>query len=278
LLGAIRILSQSGNPLNGTIRFLFQPGEELLPGGALRVIESGLFDSRMPDLILAQHVYPELPAGWAGIRSGAYMASSDELYLTVKGRGGHAAMPHTLIDPVLIASQLIVNLQQIVSRKAPPDIPTVLSFGKFDAPGATNVIPSAVHLEGTFRTMDETWRKKALGLICRSADGLVTSMGGELECRVVPGYPALHNHPGKTAAVRALLKEYLGSDRVAELPLRMGSEDFARYGRMMPAVYYRLGTGIKNSSRAIHTAGFDVDESAVSLGAGLLAYLAVSLL
>ncbi|MCX6224207.1 MAG: M20 family metallopeptidase, partial [Bacteroidia bacterium] len=198
LLGAIRIISSFKNDLKGCFRFIFQPGEEVLPGGALKILESGLLNQPEPDYIIAQHVYPELPAGMFGFREGTYMASTDEIFLEVKGVGGHGALPHKLIDPVLIASHLVVGLQQIVSRIIPADIPAILSFGKFDAPGSTNVIPPSAKLEGTFRIMDEQWRQIALGEIRKMATGIVTSMGASLECRIVPGYPALKNDPELT--------------------------------------------------------------------------------
>ena len=278
LLGAIWILHQLKSEFQGTVRYLFQPGEELLPGGAVKVIGSGILNNPKPDAIIAQHVYPELPAGSIGMRSGAYMASSDEIYLEIIGRGGHAAMPHTLIDPILISSHLIISLQQVVSRHAPPEIPTVLSFGKVDAPGATNVIPDRVWIEGTFRTMDETWRTRAYALIRNQAGGLVKAMGGELNCRIVPGYRALHNNPELTEKAGLFVSEYLGHEQVIQLPIRMGAEDFARYGEHIPALFYRLGTGGEEAHYPIHTSRFNVDETSLKTGTGLLAWIAINLL
>jgi amidohydrolase len=275
LLGAVKILSMTRDDWQGTIRFLFQPGEEVLPGGALKILESGLLDQPEPDLIIAQHVYPELPAGYFGFREGPYMASTDEIHLQVNGIGGHAALPYRLIDPVLIASQLVVSLQQIVSRKIPADIPAVLSFGKFDAPGSTNVIPPFARLEGTFRIMDETWREKALLEIEKIASGLVTSMGGTLDCRIVPGYPALRNDPEWTASLRKLAVEFAGPDQVTLLPLRMTGEDFSRYGQRFRAVFYRLGTGGVKYDHPVHHPEFDVDESSITHGMEMMAWLAM---
>lgn len=278
LLGAIKIVSSFRNEWNGRIRFVFQPGEELLPGGASKILETGLLDHPEPDYFIAQHVYPELPAGMFGFREGPYMASTDEIYFEVKGVGGHGALPHKLIDPVLIASHLVVGLQQIVSRKIPADIPAVLSFGKFDAPGSTNVIPSSARLEGTFRIMDEQWRKIALDEIREMADGIVRSMGATLNGRIVPGYPALKNDPLLTNKMKNLAKIFAGADQVAELPLRMTGEDFSRYAQRFPAVFYRLGTGGGRFNNPVHHPEFDVDESSLTHGMGMMAWLAVSLM
>jgi amidohydrolase len=276
LLGAIRIITQLKSELKGSIRFIFQPGEELLPGGAIKILDSGLLDHPSPDAVIAQHVYPELPAGCFGFREGAYMASTDEIYLEVTGVGGHAALPHKLIDPVLIASHLLVALQQLVSRKIPAGIPAVLSFGKFDAPGSTNIIPSSVKLQGTFRIMDEQWRKKGLEEMEKLAAGLVNSMGASLDCRIVPGYPALRNDPELTRKMRKSAEAFCGLDSISELPLRMTGEDFSRYGQRFPAMFYRLGTSGGTSNHPVHHPEFDIDESSLKHGMGMMAWLAMS--
>ncbi len=283
LLGALKILFSFKNEWNGRIRFIFQPGEEALPGGALKILESGLLDDPEPDFIFAEHVYPELPAGYFGFRAGPYMASTDEVYFEVKGVGGHSALPHRVIDPVLIASHLIVGLQQIVSRRIPADIPSVLSFGKVDAPGSTNVIPSSVKIEGTFRIMNEQWRLIALDEIKKTAEGIVTSMGGTLECRIVAGYPELTNNPALTGQMKELATDYAGSEHVEELPRRMTGEDFSRYAQRFPAVFYRLGTagsqaGSPPFNNPVHHPEFDVDESSLTHGMGMMAWLAAGLL
>jgi amidohydrolase len=283
LLGAIKILTALKNEWNGRIRFIFQPGEEMLPGGALKILETGLLDNPEPDFIIAEHVYPDLPAGSFGFREGPYMASTDEIYFEVKGVGGHGALPHRVIDPVLISSHLIVALQQIVSRRIPADIPSVLSFGKVDAPGSTNVIPSIVKIEGTFRIMNEQWRAIALDEIRRTAEGLVTSMGGTLECRIVPGYPELTNDAALTSRLKHLAVVYAGSENIEELPRRMTGEDFARYAQRFPAVFYRLGTGGSGTggeryNNPVHHPEFDVDESSLTHGMGMMAWLAAGLL
>lgn len=277
LLGTIRILSWLKHSWNGCIRFIFQPGEEVLPGGALKILESGLLDDPEPDFIIAQHVYPELPAGMFGFREGPYMASTDEIYLEVKGIGGHGALPHKLVDPVLIASHIVVGLQQIVSRIIPADIPAVLSFGRFDAPGTTNVIPPVVRMEGTFRAMNEEWRQKALTEIRKMSQGIATSMGAELDCRIVSGYPALNNDVQLARSAKILAAEFAGSEQVVDLPQRMTGEDFSRYALRFPAVFYRMGTGGENCNHPVHHPEFNIDESALIHGMGMMAWLALSL-
>jgi amidohydrolase len=278
LLGTARILSQIRSSFKGTVRLIFQPGEELLPGGALAIIESGLLDYPKPDFIIGQHVYNELPVGQVGFREGPYMASTDEIYVEIRGVGGHGALPHRLIDPVLIASNLIVNLQHLITRRIPAEVPAVLSFGKFDAPGSTNVIPSVVKLEGTFRTMEEKWRKFAHEQIRSVAEGLVQSMGGEITLNIVEGYPALNNDPSVTRRVRQAAESYLGPENVQELTMRMTAEDFARYAQHFPAVFYRLGTGGEKHTLPVHHPQFDIDDSSLTIGMGLMAWMGVELL
>jgi len=277
LLGAIRILFLLKESWSGSIRFIFQPAEELLPGGALKILESGLLDHPAPDYIIAEHVSPELPAGTFGFREGSYMASTDEIHLTVRGVGGHGAMPHELIDPVLIASHLVVGLQQVVSRKLPPTIPAVLSFGKVDAPGSTNVIPPFVRLEGTFRIMDEKWRQIAHDQIRKISNGIVESMGGTLECTILKGYPAVVNDPELTRMAKNIAASFVGVDHVTELQLRMTGEDFSRYSQKIPSVFYRLGTGGTDTNFPVHHPKFDVNEDSIRYGISMMAWLAVNL-
>jgi amidohydrolase len=278
LLGTVRVLHALRAEFEGTVKCIFQPGEEKLPGGASIMIREGALENPRPASIFGQHVHPPLRAGLVGLKPGIFMASTDEIYVTIKGRGGHGALPHDAIDPVAIAAQMIVTLQQVVSRYADPAVPSVLTFGKINSVGgATNVIPNEVRLEGTFRTMNEKWRAAAHKRMKKIAESLVKSMGGACEFRIVPGYPMLHNHEALTARARAWAVEFLGKDRVVDLPLRMTGEDFAYYSQVMPACFYRLGTG--NPERGItspvHTTTFDIDERALETGVGLMAWLAV---
>ena len=279
LLGCIRILHELRSEFSGTVRCIFQPGEELLPGGASLLIKEGVLKNPQPKTIIGQHVHPPLRAGKVGFRPGMYMASADEIYVTVTGKGGHAALPEKVVDPILIASNLIVSLQQIVSRKAPPSIPTVLSFGKINSQGgATNIIPDVVKLEGTFRTFDEKWRKRAHKLMKKLAEQMAKSMGGTCDFNIANGYPHLLNDADLTQQLKERSIEYLGKANVVDLPARMTSEDFAFYSHIIPATFYRLGTGNsdKKITSPVHTSTFNIDESALEVGAGLMAWLAVS--
>jgi amidohydrolase len=278
LLGASAILHALRDKFEGTVKCIFQPGEEKLPGGASIMIREGVLERPRPSSIFGQHVHPPLPAGTIGIRSGMYMASADEIYVSVKGRGGHGAMPHDCIDPVAISAQIIVALQQLVSRYANPAVPSVLTFGKINSVGgATNIIPNAVQLEGTFRTMDEKWRNEAHKRMKKMAESMAKSMGGACVFHIVRGYPVLYNHPELSARAKQWAIELLGKDRVEELPLRMTAEDFAYFAQAMPACFYRLGTG--NSARGIsapvHTDTFDIDEAALETGAAMMSWLAL---
>jgi amidohydrolase len=278
LLGAAIILNNLKEHFEGTIQLVFQPAEEVLPGGASLMLKDGVFAKKKPQAIFGQHVYPELPAGKIGLKPGVYMASTDELYVTVKGRGGHGAKPDRNIDPVLITSHLIVALQQVVSRWSNPAMPSVLSFGKVIANGATNIIPGEVTLEGTFRTFDEKWRKEAHQRMVALAEGLVKGMGGEVDFRIEVGYPVLKNDEALTLRSKELAASYLGSENVVDLDVRMTAEDFAYYGHEMPGCFYRLGTASpsdESKSFSVHHPRFDIDENALKTGMGLMAWLAV---
>jgi amidohydrolase len=282
LLGACKILTQITDDFEGTIRLIFQPGEEQHPGGASLMIKEGVLEPQgkyqAPAGIFGQHVMPLIETGKVGFRSGQYMASTDELYVRVIGKGGHGAMPELGVDPIVITAHIIVALQQIVSRKASPKMPSVLSFGKIIASGATNVIPNEVYMEGTFRTFDETWRKKAHELMKKMASGMAEAMGGSCEFEVRVGYPHLNNNPELSEKARQYAEDYLGKENVEDLDLWMAGEDFSYYSQIIPACFYRLGT--RNEARGIvspvHTPTFDIDESALEIGAGLMAWLAVS--
>ena len=278
LLGAAKILHEVRDQFEGTIKLIFQPGEEIIPGGASLMIKDKVLENPRPNFILGQHVMPMIPAGKVGFRSGLYMASADELYLTIKGKGGHGAMPETFIDPVLISAHLLVALQQIVSRVANPKIPSVLSFGRVEALGATNIIPNEVKIQGTFRTLDEAWRAKAHEKMRQIAEGIVEGMGGQLDFEIRKGYPFLKNNPELTARSVAAAQAYLGAENVLDLDIWMAAEDFAWYTHHVDACFYRLGT--RNEARGIisgvHTPTFDIDEQALEIGPGLMAWLAIT--
>ncbi|MDJ1485108.1 M20 family metallopeptidase [Cytophagaceae bacterium DM2B3-1] len=278
LLGTAKILHALRDQFEGSVKLVFQPGEEKIPGGASLMIRDGVLQNPAPNGMFGQHVAPNIPVGKVGFREGLYMASTDEIYIKVKGKGGHGAMPEYNIDPVLIAAHLIVSLQQIVSRNAPPKIPCVLSFGKVIANGATNVIPNEVYIEGTFRTMDEVWREKAHKTMVKMAEGIAEAMGGSCEFEIRKGYPFLKNHPELTRRAKNYAIDYLGAENVLDLDIWMAGEDFAFYTQHTDACFYRLGT--RNEARGIissvHTPTFDVDEAALPLGAGLMTWLALN--
>ncbi|SMC67314.1 amidohydrolase [Pedobacter africanus] len=277
LLGSAYILNQLKADFGGTIKLIFQPAEEILPGGASIMIKEGVLENPKPQHIIGQHVMPLIDAGKVGFRSGIYMASTDELYVTVRGKGGHGAQPHQNIDPVLITSHIIVALQQIVSRNADPRLPSVLSFGKVIANGATNIIPNEVKLEGTFRTLNEEWRKEAKRLMKKMAEGIAESMGGSCEFTIMDGYPYLINEEKLTANARAFAEDYLGKENVLDLDIWMAAEDFAYYSQITDACFYRLGTGNKEKDTyySVHTPNFDIDEDALKVSTGLMAYVAL---
>jgi amidohydrolase len=277
LLGTAFILNQIKDDFGGTIKLIFQPAEELLPGGASIMIKEGVLENPKPHHIVGQHVMPLIDAGKVGFRSGIYMASTDELYVTVTGKGGHGAQPHQNIDPVVIASHIIIALQQIVSRNADPRIPSVLSFGKVTANGATNIIPNEVKIEGTFRTLDENWRDEAHKRMKKMAEGIAESMGGSCDFDIHRGYPFLINEEKLTANARAFAEDFLGKENVVDLDIWMAAEDFSFYSQVTDACFYRLGTGnaAKDTQYSVHTPRFDVDEDALKISTGLMAYIAL---
>lgn len=278
LLGAARIINDMKDRLKGRVKLIFQPSEETYPGGAQAMIKDGVLENPVPDIIIGEHVYPELDAGKIGLRAGKYMASTDEIFITVNGRGGHGAIPDRNIDPVVIAANIIVALQQIVSRNAKPSNPSVLSIGRVIADGRTNIIPDKVEMEGIIRTFDEDWRLEMREKIRKIASSIAEGLGGSCEVTINPGYPYLENDKKVTKKVEELASDYLGEENVVELEPRMTAEDFAYYLHHVPGCFYRLGirserTGITSS---LHTPTFNVDESSLETGVGLMAWLVVS--
>jgi len=277
LLGTAKILTGLKSRFGGTVKLIFQPAEEKLPGGASIMIKEGVLENPKPQAVLGQHVMPLIDAGKVGFRAGKYMASTDELYVTVKGKGGHGAQPQQNIDPVIITAHILTALQTIISRYNDPKSPSVLSFGKVIANGATNVIPNEVYLEGTFRTMDEAWRNDAHKKMKKMAEGIAESFGGTCDFNIMRGYPFLINEEKLTAITRAHAEDYLGKENVLDLDIWMAAEDFAYYSQVADSCFYRLGT--RNESRGItssvHTPTFDVEEDAFKISTGLMAYLAL---
>lgn len=277
LLGTAKIIHQLRQEFNGTVKLLFQPGEEVLPGGATLMIKEGALQNPAPSAVIGQHAMPRIPAGKIGIRKGRHMASMDAIYIRIIGKGGHGAEPHNVIDPVLIASHVIVALQQVVSRMGNPREPSVLSFGKVTANGAVNVIPDEVHMEGTFRAMNEAWRDRALTLITKMASQIASSMGAICEMRIERGYPFLVNEEKLTENIRQHAIDYLGETNVLDEEIWMAAEDFAYYSQIADSCFYLCGVGNteKGITSSLHTPTFDIDESAFGISMGLMAYIAL---
>lgn len=279
VLGACFILRDLKDNFEGTIKIMFQPGEEVLPGGAKLMIEEGVLEHPKVDKALALHVFPSMEVGRVGFKSGMYMASTDELYLTVRGKGGHAAMPSEYINPLLVASEIILEFEAefMGASKKNAQIPTVVAFGKMEGKGATNVIPELVLAEGTFRTMDEKWRDVVHSKMQRIVKNISDKYKAEACIEIKKGYPFLVNDTLFTNLCNQLAKDYLGENQVDELPLRMTAEDFAFISQQVPSCFFRLGTGnaLKGITSGVHTPTFNIDESALEIGMGLLAYLAI---
>lgn len=277
LLGAARILRHARNRFNGTVVFIFQPAEERAPGGAQALISGGVLENPRPNLIIGQHINPELPAGTLGFRPGLMMASVDDLFITVKGSGGHGAMPQLCIDPISVAAQIIVAAQTVVSRMADPQLPSVLSFGRISGEGASNIIPGEVHIDGTFRTIDEAWRAEALDRIVSLVKLSAEAHRASATVEILRGYPALLNDEVLTAELRASAARLVGEDGIRSLPLFMGAEDFAYYGRHVPACFYNLGTGFagRDWNAPLHHPAMNIDETALPTGSAVMAWLAL---
>ncbi|MFT5859726.1 MAG: amidohydrolase [Flavobacteriaceae bacterium] len=278
LLGAAEVLHLKRNELPQPVKLVFQPGEEKNPGGATLMLRDGVLENPSVDKMMALHVFPDMEVGNIGFKEGIYMASCDEIYITIHGKGGHGATPHNCVDPIMIGANMLQTMQQIVSRQCDPKTPCVLSFGHFEALGATNVIPSKALLKGTFRTMDEPWRAKALELIERTAKQIAEASGGTAEVEISKGYPYLENDPLTTQKMRAIGIELLGSENVIELPIRLTAEDFSYYSQEVPVCFFRLG--VRNESKGIihgvHHPQFDIDPESLKIGIQMMSLAAFS--
>jgi hippurate hydrolase len=279
LLGAARILQTLKDQWEGTVKLIFQPGEEKNPGGASLMIKEGVLQDPAPEAIFGLHVHPGLEIGKLSFRGGMVMASADEIYITIKGKGGHAAAPHLTVDTILVASHLVVALQQIISRNRNPLSPSVLSITSVQGGHTTNVIPSEVRLMGTFRAMDEEWRFRAHELIRKQATELVHSMGAEIDLLIDVGYPMVYNNEELDTLAREEARTFMGASNVLETEVRMGAEDFGYYTRQIPGCFYRLGVMNveKGITSGVHTPTFNIDESALEIGAGMMAWLGSTL-
>ena len=277
LLGVAEILNEIKHLLENPIKLIFQPGEEKNPGGASLMIKAGVLDNPVVSKMYALHVFPELEAGKVGFRSGRYMASCDEIYITINGKGGHGAIPNECIDPIITGANIITQLQQLISRNCDPKIPSVLSFGHFEALGATNVIPSKAILKGTFRTMDEQWRERALDQIKSQVKKIASANGATVDIQISRGYPCLDNDTVLTEKLYLKAKEVLGDENVVDLPIRLTSEDFSFYSQEIPVCFFRLG--VRDESKGIvygvHNSKFDISYDAIPVGIQMMCFAAV---
>jgi amidohydrolase len=268
LMGVAHVVSENQPLLKKSVKFVFQLGEEKLPGGASMMIQEGVLENPKVDEMYGLHVFPDLETGKVGFRSGKYMASCDEIYITIHGKGGHAALPHTVIDPIYIGAQLIVEAQGIVSRSANPTVPSVLSFGHFEGIGATNIIPSTVQIKGTFRTMDESWRSKAHELLEKLVQKLADAHGAKIDLVIDKGYPFLVNDEAITTKARKSVGAQLGEENIVDLDLRMTAEDFSYYSQKVPATFFRIGVRSpqEETMSGLHNSRFNPDEEALKVG------------
>lgn len=273
LLGAAEILFELRNQLPQPVKLIFQPGEEKNPGGATLMIRDKVLENPKVERMSALHVFPDLETGNVGFKEGIYMASCDEIYITIHGKGGHGATPHQCIDPIMIGANMLQTMQQIVSRKCDPKIPCVLSFGHFEAIGATNIIPSKAELKGTFRTMNESWRGEALQLIQSTAENVAKASGGRAEVTISKGYPYLENDPETTRRMKSVAVNFLGEKNVHDLPIRLTAEDFSYYSQEVPVCFFRLG--VRNEKEGIihgvHHPQFDIDQKSLKIGVQMMA-------
>ncbi|OFX79426.1 MAG: N-acyl-L-amino acid amidohydrolase [Bacteroidetes bacterium GWE2_29_8] len=276
LLGTAKIINELKNEFSGEVMFIFQPAEETFPGGAISMIKEGLFNEFNPDYIFGLHVQPLMEVGNIGMKIGDYMASTDEIYLTINGKGGHAATPDLLIDPVIISANILIGLQQIASRNCPANIPMVLSFGRVICEGRTNIIPDSVQLHGTLRTMNEQWRKSVHQKIENIATNIAKSFGATCDIEIAHGYPVLTNNQEATTLLKNAAVEIIGYENILNLDYRMTAEDFAYFSQKYKSCFFRLGisNGTKHNSN-LHTTTFDIDEASISTGIKVMTWNAI---
>lgn len=278
LLGAAKILNELKNEFNGTIKLFFQPSEEMFPGGALAMINEGALENPSVQNVFGQHVLPQLETGKIGLKAGKYMASTDEIYLTVKGKGGHAATPELVVNPLYIALTILLELEKEFNKNKPQDSTSVLTFGRIIGEGRTNIIPDEVTIDGTIRAFDETWRAKAHEMITSVASAVAKDMKGSCEVKIAKGYPFLVNDETLSLQTKQLAIEYLGAENIVDLEMRLTAEDFAYFSQKLPSCFYRLG--VRNEEKGItsnlHTSAFDADENCMITGMGLMAWIALN--
>jgi len=280
LLGTTKLLDSIRNQFGGTVLLIFQPGEEKSPGGARLVIESGELNNPKPDIVITQHILPELETGKVGYKAGRYMASCDEIYITVTGKGGHAALPGLTTDQIYIASNLVIRLKNgMLAQQAKNKIPTVLGIGRISGEGATNIIPENVFIAGTFRTFDEKWRTEGLALIRSLSAETAKEFGVVIDVNIAEGYPVLFNDENLTSKAIEFSEVLLGKDKIETIDFRMSSDDFSFYSTLAPSLYYRIGIRKKDTEMLkLHTSDFDIDEDGLEIGVANLSWLVYNFL
>ncbi len=275
-LGAAMILAEIREAIPGTVRFLMQPSEELIPGGAPSMIAEGALEGPSVEAIFGQHVLPLRPAGELGFLSGAMMASADEIYITVRGKSGHGAIPQNAIDPITAAAEVITSLQKIVSRNLNPFNEGVVSITMIQGGYTTNVIPDDVKMMGTMRAMDPEWREYAHRRIEEIVDGVCRANGAEYDLEIRKGYPALRNDPAMTEFAQTGAGELIGKDHVFTADPLMAAEDFAYYLEKVPGTFWWIGAGTPEQGcvAGLHNSRFTIDEAILPTGAAMLAWAA----
>tara|TARA_B100001250_G_scaffold360362_1_gene337778 strand:+ start:378 stop:1571 length:1194 start_codon:yes stop_codon:yes gene_type:complete len=278
LIGTAIIINKLKEHLEGTIKFIFQPAEEKLPGGASLMIKDGVLSNPKVDKIIALHVFPEMQVGFLGFREGKYMAACDELEVTVQGKGGHAALPEKTINPITVAAEIIIETRKSIKQIGKDNL-YVLEYGDFHASGASNVIPENAFIKGTFRTMNEDFRKKACDLLLHKSKEIAIKYGVDCDYKIIKGYPSLFNNPKLTEECRELAIDFIGLEHISDLPIRMASEDFSFYSQACQACFFRLGVNNKEKgiTHLVHTPKFDIDHHAIEIGIGLMSYFAIKL-
>ena len=280
LLGVARILMDRRDEFKGTVKLLFQPAEEVPPGGAIEMIRDGALEDPHVDACLGLHVASDMPAGQIGVRSGPGSAGSDRFRAVIQGKGGHAARPQAAIDPVVIGAQVVTALQSLVSRETDPMEAAVVSTTAFQAGDAFNVIPDTAELRGTVRTLSPEVRDHLAKRVPEVIEGVAKSMGAETHVEFILGYPSLQNDEEIAAITREAAIEAVGEENVIEGELGMGGEDFSYFSLERPSCFFRCGT--RNEERGIvwghHHPKFDTEEEGFVNGMATMANAAMKFL
>ncbi len=280
LLGSAIILKKFEEHLNGTIKLIFQPSEELIPGGALKMIKAGVLDNPRPKYVLGQHIYPELNTGEIAVSAGPVMAAADELYWNLYGKGSHAAQPHMGNDPLIVAANLIIYLQAMLNNNKNPFSPAVLSVTSVIGGNATNIFPEFASMQGTLRTFDESLRSKLHKLIENNSRQIASLFDVKCDVEVRKGFPALINNSELVDKFKYIANQALGVNNVHGFEPKMWAEDFAYFAREVPSVFWFLGVKQSVDSEVVplHNSKLNPDEQALKTGMLAMVSAAIELL